>query len=203
LKSVQVSFTNSAGMTVCQQGEMIVSAEGVEGNLIYKLSAPLRELINLKGKAELQLDLAPAKSKQFLLDKLSASRGKNSLGNHLRKQLGIDGIKAALLWELLPKEIMSNSVHLTEAIKALPLTLRATRPIEEAISSAGGVAFEALDDKLMIKVLPGVFCAGEMLDWEAPTGGYLLTACFASGRVAGMGVLSWLKNKDSTMGRMN
>jgi len=203
LKSVQVSFTNSAGMTVCQQGEMIVSAEGVEGNLIYKLSAPLRELINLKGKVALQLDLAPDKSKQFLLDKLSAPRGKNSLANHLRKQLGIDGIKAALLWELLPKEIMSNSVHLTEAIKALPLTLRATRPIEEAISSAGGVAFEALDDKLMIKVLPGVFCAGEMLDWEAPTGGYLLTACFASGRVAGMGVLSWLKNKDGTKGRMN
>ncbi len=203
LKSVQVSFTNTAGITVCQQGEMIVSTEGVEGNLIYKLSAPLRELINLKGKAELQLDLAPGRSKQFLLDKLSAPRGKNSLANHLRKQLGIDGVKAALLREALPRDAMENPLRLAQSIKALPINLRATRPIDEVISSAGGVAFEALDDKLMIKVLPGVFCAGEMLDWEAPTGGYLLTACFASGRVAGNGVLAWLKNKDGTRNRMN
>lgn len=195
LKSVRASFTNTAGITVSQQGEMVITSEGVEGNLIYRLSAQLRELINSKGKVELQLDLAPTKSKQFLLDKLSVPRGKNSQANHLRKQLGIEGVKAALLWEVLSRETMKNPLCLAQNIKALPINLRATRPIDEAISSAGGVAFEALDDKLMIKVLPGVFCAGEMLDWEAPTGGYLLTACFASGRVAGNGVLAWLKNK--------
>lgn len=195
LKSVQVTFTNADGVTFCQQGEMIVTANGVEGNLIYKMSALLREQIASGGMALICLDLAPGKTKQFLIDNLTLPRGKNSLANHLRKRTGIDGVKTALLREVLTTEEVNDPVRLTEAIKALPIKLLATRPLDEAISSAGGVTFETLDDSLMIRSIPGVFCAGEMLDWEAPTGGYLLTACFASGQVAGEGVLAWLKNK--------
>ncbi len=192
LKSVQATFTHSSGLTFCQQGEMLMTAEGVEGNLIYKMSALLRDELASSGTAIIYLDLTPGKDKQCLLDKISQPRGKHSLANHLRKRIGIDGLKAALLREVLLKDDFDNPIRLAEMIKALPIRLVAPRPIDEAISSAGGVSFEALDGKLMIRSLPGVFCAGEMLDWEAPTGGYLLTACFASGRVAGDGVLSWL-----------
>ncbi len=199
LKSVQASFVGSAGPEFCRQGELVVTADGVEGNLIYQMSAQLRERIAAAGSAVVYLDLAPGKDKQFLIDKVSKPRGKHSLANHLRKQIGIDGVKAALLREVLPKEDFDNPVRLCETIKALPIKLLAARPIDEAISSAGGVSFEALDRHLMIRSVPGVFCAGEMLDWEAPTGGYLLTACFASGRVAGMGVLSWLQTEGKSL----
>ncbi|MEY3808508.1 MAG: hypothetical protein RI893_1484, partial [Pseudomonadota bacterium] len=136
------------------------------------------------------------RDQQALLDRLAAPRGKNTLANHLRKRLGLDGLKLGLLREVLSKEDFADSVRLCETIKALPIKLVAPRPIDEAISSAGGVSFEALDQRLMLASLPGVFCAGEMLDWEAPTGGYLLTACFASGRVAGAGVLAWLQQNN-------
>ncbi|MGZ8190652.1 MAG: NAD(P)/FAD-dependent oxidoreductase, partial [Methylococcaceae bacterium] len=126
--------------------------------------------------------------------RLSQPRGKYSMANHLRKRIGIDGIKAGLLREILTVHDFDNPVKLCQFIKALPVKLLAARPLDEAISSAGGVTFEALDERLMCRSLPGVFCAGEMLDWEAPTGGYLLAACFASGRAAGMGVLAWLQN---------
>ncbi|MGZ5609223.1 MAG: NAD(P)/FAD-dependent oxidoreductase [Methylobacter sp.] len=172
---------------------MVVTENSIEGNLIYKMSALLREQIAASGTALIYLDLVPGKDKQLLIDRLSKPRGKHSLANHLRKQIGIDGVKAALLREVLPKEDFDDPVRLCEAIKALPLKLIAVRPIDEAISTAGGVTFEALDERLMIRSMPGIFCAGEMLDWEAPTGGYLLTACFAGGRVAGAGVLSWLQ----------
>jgi hypothetical protein len=193
LKSVQVSFTNSAGFKFCEQGELLVTADGVEGNLIYKMSALLRDQIAATGNAVIHLDLAPGVNKQSLLHKISQPRGKQTMANHLRKRIGIDGVKAGLLREILLKEHMDDPALLCDAIKALPVTLIAARPIDEAISSAGGVAFEALDEHLMVRSMPGVFCAGEMLDWEAPTGGYLLTACFASGRVAGAGVLAWLQ----------
>jgi predicted flavoprotein YhiN len=111
----------------------------------------------------------------------------------LHSQLGIDGVKAALLRELAPAEAFADPARLAQAVKLLPLTLIKPRPLDEAISTAGGVPFEALDERLMLKRLPGVFCAGEMLDWEAPTGGYLLTACFASGRAAGLGIVEWLR----------
>ncbi len=195
VKPVQASFTNSAGVEFCRQGELVVTANGVEGNLIYKMSALLREQIAATGTALIHLDLAPGKDKQFLIDRISAPRGKNTLANHLRKRIGIDGVKAALLREVLPKADVDDPVRLCKAIKALPIKLVAARPIAEAISSAGGVSFEALDERLMLRSMPGVFCAGEMLDWEAPTGGYLLTACFAGGRVAGAGVLSWLQQQ--------
>ena len=197
LKPVLASFINSAGAEFRRQGELVVTANGVEGSLIYKMSALLREQITATGTATIYLDLAPGKNKQFLLDRISKPRGKHTLANHLRRQIGIDGVKAALLREVLLKEDFDDPVGLCEAIKALPVKLVAARPIDEAISTAGGVSFEALDQHLMIRSLPGVFCAGEMLDWEAPTGGYLLTACFAGGRVAGEGVLSWLSMRTS------
>ena len=194
LKSVVASFGDSAGGGFCQRGELLVTADGVEGSLIYKLSAMLRDHITASGSALLYLDLAPGKDQAFLFEKLSKPRGKLTMANHLRKRVGIDGIKAALLREVLAKADFDDPVRLTAAIKSLPLKLLATRPIDEAISTAGGVSFEALDQHLMLRAMPGVFCAGEMLDWEAPTGGYLLTACFASGHVAGAGVLAWLQH---------
>ncbi|MEJ2750322.1 MAG: NAD(P)/FAD-dependent oxidoreductase, partial [Anaerolineae bacterium] len=119
-------------------------------------------------------------------------RGSRSLSSHLQSRVNLKGVKVGLLREVLPAAVLADPAQLAAAIKALPLRLSAPRPLDEAISSAGGVLFEALDEHLMLRRLPGVFCAGEMLDWEAPTGGYLLTACFASGRAAGLGALAWL-----------
>ncbi|MFA5913263.1 MAG: TIGR03862 family flavoprotein [Burkholderiales bacterium] len=175
-----------------QQGEFMITATGVEGGLIYFLSAGLRDEIEAKGAAVLQLDLVPGRGLARLERELSRPRASSSLANHLRRYAGIVGVKAGLLRELLPASDFADPLRLAAAIKALPLRLLAPRPLDEAISSAGGVVFEALDEHLMIKALPGVFCAGEMLDWEAPTGGYLLTACFASGRAAGAGAIAWL-----------
>ena len=178
-----------------QQGEFIVSATGVEGGVIYTLSAGLRDAIAQQGSVVLHLDLVPGRELSRLAADLAKPRGSQSMANHLRKQAGIDGVKAGLLRELAPKEAFDDPARLAAAIKHLPLTLTAARPLDEAISTAGGVAFEALDEHLMLRALPGVFCAGEMLDWEAPTGGYLLTACFASGRAAGLGAAAWLGSR--------
>jgi len=173
-------------------GECVITATGIEGSLIYALSAPIREAINRDGSATVHIDLLPSKSLDKVIAALSKPRGSRSMSKHLHSQLGLDGVKAALLRELSPAEHFSDPAQLAVDIKALPLTLVKTRPMDEAISTAGGVPFEVLDERLMLKQLPGVFCAGEMLDWEAPTGGYLLTGCFASGQVAGRGVLEWL-----------
>ena len=174
-------------------GECVVTAMGIEGSLIYALSAPIREAINRDGSATVHIDLLPSKPLDKVQAALAKPRGSRSMSKHLHSQLGLDGVKAALLRELAPAEHFHDPAQLAVDIKALPLTLVKTRPMDEAISTAGGVPFEALDERLMLKQLPGVFCAGEMLDWEAPTGGYLLTGCFASGRAAGRGVLEWLK----------
>jgi uncharacterized flavoprotein (TIGR03862 family) len=187
IKSVVLSF----GM-FRQQGEFIVTKEGVEGGLIYAASAPLRDEILARGKATFSLDLAPDRSLEWLNEKLSKPRGSRTMASHLEKSVGIKGVKAGLLREFLSKEDFANLDKLAASIKNLPMPLVAPRPLDEAISSAGGVRFESLDEHLMLRSMPGVFCAGEMLDWEAPTGGYLLTACFASGYAAGMGVLNWL-----------
>lgn len=194
LKTIQIAFLDSEGSPVHQSGECVVTDYGIEGGLIYALSASLREQIAATGAAVIHLDLAPDKALSFLIDRLSQSRGKLSMANHLRKRLGIEGVKAGLLREVLSAEDLADPVRLCAAIKGLPIKLMATRPLDEAISSAGGVVFEALDERLMSQSMPGVFCVGEMLDWEAPTGGYLLTACFASGYLAGTGVLAWLKS---------
>jgi uncharacterized flavoprotein (TIGR03862 family) len=187
LKSVTASFNG-----VQRQGDCVITSTGIEGTLIYTLSAALRDEIKTKGTATLYLDLAPSKSLTSLIDRFSIARGKQSMANHLRKRLGIEGVKAGLLRERLSIEDFHDPMKLCSAIKSLPLTLIATRPLAEAISSAGGVSFDDLNEHLMIRILPGIFCTGEMLDWEAPTGGYLLTACFATGRAAGNGVINWL-----------
>ncbi len=188
LKSVALSFD-----AFRQQGEFIITQEGVEGSLIYAASALLRAEIDSKGNATVTLDLAPGRSQEWLVERLSRPRGSRTMASHLEKTVGIKGVKAGLLREFVAKEDFADVERLTSSIKALPIPLVAPRPLDEAISSAGGVMFESLNEQLMIRSMPGVFCAGEMLDWEAPTGGYLITACMASGYTAGMGVLEWLK----------
>jgi uncharacterized flavoprotein (TIGR03862 family) len=175
-----------------KQGEFVVTAGGVEGGLIYALSAHLRDEIEASGTALLHLDLAPGWELPRLVDALAHPRGSRSLSSHIQSRAGIKGVKMGLLREVVAAADFADPARLAAAIKALPLKLVAPRPLDEAISSAGGVTFESLDAHLMIRALPGVFCAGEMLDWEAPTGGYLLTGCFASGRAAGLGALAWL-----------
>ena len=192
IKTVRINFENTQGQRFSQQGELMVSDYGLEGGLIYALSAPLREQINLTGSALITLDLLPDRDLASIITKLSGSRGKNSLSNFLRKQLSLDSVKIALLREVLSTEEMNHPHVLAQTLKAIPIKLIHTRPIAEAISSAGGVSFTELNQQLMLNKLPGVFCCGEMLDWEAPTGGYLLTACLASGRAAGFGALAWL-----------
>jgi uncharacterized flavoprotein (TIGR03862 family) len=187
VKSVVLSFA-----AFRQQGEFIVTHEGVEGSLIYAASALIRDEIAARGKAIISLDLAPDRAQEWVAEKLSKPRGSRTMASHLEKTVGIKGVKAGLLREFAAKEDFSNMEQLAACIKALPIPLIAARPLEETISSAGGVTFESLDEHLMIRSMPGVFCAGEMLDWEAPTGGYLLTACISSGYTAGMGVLKWL-----------
>lgn len=193
LKSVVASVRGHDGQPIAREGECVVTATGIEGSLIYGLSSLLREQIEKQGQAELMLDLLPGKSRDQLQRALERPQGKNSFSNHLRKTTGLDGVKAGLLRECAP-ECLESPAALAAAIKALPLRLVACRPLDEAISTAGGVELEAMTSHLMLKVLPGVFCAGEMLDWEAPTGGYLLTACFASGRIAGQGALAWIES---------
>lgn len=188
LKNIAISVNHSTP----RLGECVITATGIEGSLIYALSAPIRDGIHRDGSTTIEIDLLPGKSIDKVRTALAKPRGSRSMAKHLHSQLGIDGVKAALLRELTDATVFRDVEQLAKAIKALPLTLVKTRPLDEAISSAGGIPFEALDENLMLKQLPGVFCAGEMLDWEAPTGGYLLTACFASGRVAGKGVLKWL-----------
>ena len=195
VKSVVATVTDLAGHTQQRQGEFVVTATGVEGSLIYALSAPLRDRVGAHGTAALQLDLAPGKTLQRVIDEIAHPRGSRSMASHLQSRVGIHGVKAGLLRELVSAEDFKDAAHLGAAIKALPVRLNAARPIDEAISSAGGVGFDALDAQLMVRALPGLFCAGEMLDWEAPTGGYLLTACFASGRAAGLGALRWLESR--------
>jgi uncharacterized flavoprotein (TIGR03862 family) len=193
LKAVVASFKDSRGRSFHQQGEFIITETGVEGSLIYSCSALLRDEIEATGSAILHLDLAPGYTQVRLEERLARPRGSRSTANHLEKSTGIKGVKAGLLWEYLPRQDFNDPARLAAAIKDLSITLLQPRPIEEAISSAGGVMFESLDDSLMLKGLPGVFCAGEMLDWEAPTGGYLLTACFASGQAAALGALKWME----------
>ncbi len=191
-KSVAIRVTTSQGASFQRKGEFVATATGVEGSLIYAASSLLRDDIIRQGHATVELDLLPDMPPDRVLAQVQHPRGSRSLSSHLKSRLGIDGIKAAILHELLTKEQMQDGVVLAAAIKALPITLVAARPLDEAISTAGGVLFEVMDKNQMLEQLPGVFCAGEMLDWEAPTGGYLLTTCLASGKAAGQGVLSYL-----------
>ena len=175
------------------RGELMVTAYGVEGGVIYALSAALREQIALTGRAQLELDLAPDLDLTKLTRVLAEPRGARTLATHLRRKVRIEGVKSALLHEVLPRTGFDDPVALARSIKALPIELTAARPLAEAISTAGGILFEALDERLMLRAMPGVFAAGEMLDWEAPTGGYLLTASLATGRMAGAAAAAWVR----------
>jgi uncharacterized flavoprotein (TIGR03862 family) len=200
VKSVRVSGPNESGAMRTLQGEFVITSGGVEGSAIYALSSGLRDEIARHGQVEIRLDLAPGRDLDRLRRDLGRPRDGRSLTEHLRRSAGIEGVKAALLYEVMPRDAMNDMPTLAAIIKSLPLTLRRPRPIEEAISSAGGIRFEALDEALMLRALPGVFCAGEMIDWEAPTGGYLLTACMASGRIAGEGAAAWAERITATSG---
>jgi uncharacterized flavoprotein (TIGR03862 family) len=188
VKPVALS-TDGFGM---RPGEFVITATGIEGSLVYAASAALREQIARDGHATLHLDLLPQLTAERVLADVKHPRGSRSLSSHLKSRLHLNPLKLGLLHELLTREQMLDATALAAAIKALPLRLQAARPVAEAISTAGGIRFEAMDGRLMLTTLPGVFAAGEMLDWEAPTGGYLLTACFASGRAAAQGISAWL-----------
>lgn len=173
-------------------GEFVISRHGIEGSLIYAHSAALRDALET-GPAALVLDLAPGRSAERLCTDLARQPAKASFASRMRKGAGLDGVKAALVRELVGETVRADASELARAIKALPVPIVRPRPIAEAISVAGGVRWAEIDDSFMLIKRPGVFVAGEMLDWEAPTGGYLLTACLATGRAAGQGVLSWLE----------
>ena len=192
LKSVSMNFVDAQGVAWHRKGEFVATRTGVEGSLIYALSAALRDTIATHGSARFFLDLLPDWTAERVTAEVAHPRGARSLSSHLKSRLKLDGVKAALLFEVLGKEGMQDAALLARTIKALPLVAVAPRPVEEAISTAGGVALEALDEQLMSTLVPGLFCAGEMLDWEAPTGGYLLTASMASGVRAARGVAEYL-----------
>lgn len=194
LKSVALSFTDSVGHSFHRRGEFVVTASGIEGSLVYAASALLRDEIARNASATLHLDLKPDFTPERVLAEVSHPRANRSLSSHLKSRLNLTALHLALLHEVLSKETMNTPTQLAASIKHLPITLAVTRPLDEAISSAGGVQLEALDTNLMAAAQPGLFVAGEMLDWEAPTGGYLLSACLASGRVAGFGVARWLSS---------
>jgi uncharacterized flavoprotein (TIGR03862 family) len=187
LKSVALTLPGFA-----QRGEFVVTATGVEGSLIYAASPHLRDALAGQGQASFTLDLLPDRSLEWVTAELAHPRGPRSLSTHLKTRLSLSGVKAGLLWERVAKADQNIPARLAAKIKALPITVTTARPIAEAISTAGGVRFEGLDPQLMLRALPGVFVAGEMLDWEAPTGGYLLTACFSTALVAGNGAAQWV-----------
>lgn len=185
VKSVVARCTGPDGTPRAQRGELMITDYGLEGSLVYALSAPLRDRIARDGAATLELDLLPDRRAEQLATLLGRARGKRSLAEHWKRSVGLYGVKAGLLRERLPRDALGDDARVAQLAKALPLELRAPRPVAEAISSGGGVRFAALDENLMLRVLPGVFCAGEMIDWEAPTGGYLLTGAFSTGYRAG------------------
>ncbi|UOD29069.1 TIGR03862 family flavoprotein [Massilia violaceinigra] len=192
LTTVAITAQGADGALHKRQGQFVITAGGVEGSLIYALSAELREQIAASGSATIWLDLVPDFSADKVFEEVTRPRGSRSMSSHLQSRLGIKGVKSGLLRECLSAAEFADTARLAQALKMLPVTLQRARPIDEAISSAGGVRFDALDANAMLRAVPGVFAAGEMVDWEAPTGGYLLTACFASGRAAGLGALAWL-----------
>jgi uncharacterized flavoprotein (TIGR03862 family) len=190
LKNVVLS---AAGESV--RGEAMLTGDGIEGGAVYALSAPLREAIAASGAATLAIDLRPDLDAAQIAERLGAARRGQSLASTLRKKLALPPVAIALLHETAGDAPLSSrdAPALAARIKAVPLRLTGTAPVARAISTAGGIRMDELDDALMLRRLPGMFVAGEMLDWEAPTGGYLLQASFATGHAAGRGVVDWLK----------
>lgn len=196
LKSVSIAFDDGAPFE--RKGEFVLTATGIEGSLVYAASARLRDAIARDGQATLHLNLRPDLPSERVRAEVAHPRGSRSMSSHLKSRLNLGPVHTALLHELLDAATLHDPAALAAAIQRLPITLSQPRPLAEAISTAGGVPPEALDDGLMLKALPGVCCAGEMLDWEAPTGGYLLTACFASGRRAGQALAARLTGESAT-----
>lgn len=190
-KSVAIDFEDGQGRRFSRKGEFVATATGIEGSLVYAVSALLRDEIAARGQATLHVDLLPDRSAAQVLAAVQ-QRGARSLGSHLKSRLNLDAIKSAMLHEVLPREALHDAQRVAATLKAAPVTVTAPRPVAEAISTAGGVRFEALQGDLMARAVPGLFVAGEMLDWEAPTGGYLLTATLASGMVAARGVVQYV-----------
>jgi len=194
LTTVAITAKDIDGLVIKRQGQFVITAGGVEGSLIYALSAALREQIAVDGSTTIWLDLVPDFSAERVFDEVMRPRGARSMSSHLQSRLGIKGVKSGLLRECVSAADFAEPEKLARAIKLLPMTLLRPRPIDEAISSAGGVAFDGIDGS-MLRAMPGVFVAGEMLDWEAPTGGYLLTGCLAGGKAAGEQAVAWLESR--------
>ncbi|MGZ8294320.1 MAG: TIGR03862 family flavoprotein [Telluria sp.] len=193
LITVAIASRGAGGRMVYRQGQFVVTATGIEGSLVYALSAALRDQVEAEGSTTIWLDLLPDVPAERVAEEVARPRGARSMSSHLQSRLGIKGVKSGLLRECIGAQEFADPQALAAAIKALPVRLVRARPIDEAISSAGGVRFDAIEPASgMLRALPGVFVAGEMVDWEAPTGGYLLTACFASARAAAHGALAWL-----------
>jgi uncharacterized flavoprotein (TIGR03862 family) len=196
LTTVALGVDDADGKRIYRKGQFVVTATGIEGSLVYALSGAIRDRIARDGQATVWIDLLPDHDAARVAEEVLHPRGTRSMSSHLQSRLGIKGVKSGLLHECLGKEEYADPALLARAIKALPLRLERPRPIDEAISSGGGVRFEAMASPGgMLRALPGVFVAGEMVDWEAPTGGYLLTACFGSGRAAGQGALDLLAGR--------
>ncbi|MGK5079939.1 TIGR03862 family flavoprotein [Janthinobacterium sp. HLX7-2] len=196
LATVAITARDTDGLLLRRQGQFVVTAGGVEGGLMYALSSALREQIAQEGSTTIWLDLVPDFSSERVFEEVTRPRGARSMSSHLQSRLGIKGVKSGLLRECLDAADFADEATLARAIKLLPVTLQRPRPIDEAISSAGGVEFDGLDAS-MLRAMPGVFVAGEMMDWEAPTGGYLLTACLAGGKAAGEQAVAWLEENVS------
>ena len=190
VKNVAVRFGEQAS-----REEFVVTERGVESGAVFSLSLSVRDALEAAGQAVLYLDLLPDLSEDEIVRRLSKPRGKQSLSNHLRKVLNLSGVKRALLFEFGGLDAADAPDQMARLVKNLPVPVAGLFPLDEAISTDGGISFDALDDHFMLKDRPGQFCAGEMLDWDAPTGGYLLTACLATGRAAGLGAVRWLKTK--------
>lgn len=191
IKNIKLSHQNQLA-----RGEIMITAYGLEGGPVYKLSREIRQSIEKNDKAVVFLDLAPDLPQEEILHRLNCRRGKNSLSSHLRKQLNLSSVKLALLKELTEKESFNDISLLAIAVKKLPLILDRPRPVKEAISSSGGISFQELNKHFMLKKYPGWFTAGEMVDWDAPTGGYLLQGCFSTAFtvVEGIKIYKTIKN---------
>ncbi|MFT0213199.1 TIGR03862 family flavoprotein [Pseudomonas sp. F1_0610] len=188
VKSCAISLTNQT----FRKGEFVVTKDGVEGSLVYALSYSIRQQLNSTGKATIYIDLQPQRTLEQVIQKLQRPRASQSFSKFIHNQLKLDGVRAGLLRELVPNCQSLTPIELAKAIKSTPLALIATRPIDEAISTDGGICFSELTEQLMLKKIPSVFCAGEMLNWDAPTGGYLLTGCFATAAACAQGMLNYL-----------
>lgn len=192
VKSCKLSVGENDGV-----GDFNITDYGIEGGIIYFHSRRIQNEIAKAGNAIIKIDLIPEKSTAELLERVSKARGKNTLANHLRKTIKLNGVKTGLLREFTQPDKLKSATHLVDAIKSIKIRITESQLIDRAISSSGGISFEELNEKLMITKIPGFFASGEMLDWDAPTGGYLLTACLALGKSAANGALEWL-DKEST-----